>query len=116
MVNFQMVKSPVRWSLFILVVCLIAVIIAGIDYTLNQLNIQVSSLIISIVAGLFSGAILIVFDIIVFQGFEYEDTKKEERIKEIVDNVIVSAIYNPEIRNVLREEIKRALTDVQKRQ
>jgi len=59
MINFQMVKSPVRWIFFILSVCLIAVIISGIDYTLYFLNIHISQLIISIVAGLFSGAILI---------------------------------------------------------
>ena len=110
MVNFQMVKSPFRWFIFILVVCLIAVIIAGIDYTLNQLNIQVSSLIISIVAGLFSGVILIVFDIIVFQGLEYEENQKERRMILRVGEVMRSE----EVRCVIREEVKKVLDEEKK--
>lgn len=111
MVDFQMMKSPVRWTLFLIFVVMIVTIILGINYTLIFLNIHLSSLIISIVAGLFSGLILIIFDFIVIQGLEYEENERERRMKTIVED----AMHSPEVRCVIGEEIRKVLNEKNKK-
>ena len=107
MINFQMLKSPVRWIIFLLIVGMIITIILAMDLALSHLNIQVSRLQISIIAGVISGVILIFFDIIVFQGLEYEEGQKEQRMMLRMTEVMCSE----PVRHVIREEVKKILDE-----
>ena len=104
MVDIQAMKYPNRWILFLLVTGMIITIAGLISYSLINYH---NNLTISITGGIISGAILIAFDIIVIQGLEWEDNKKEERLKTIFKD----SIKGYEFRQVLRKEINDALNE-----
>lgn len=111
MVDFREMWSSGRWFFFILIVGLVTILVLGINFFLSVAEIKVSNLLVSFCAGIISGVLLIVFDIVVLQGLGSEDTRKEDRMEEIVETVVMRSMHSQEFRNVIRKEIKEAFKE-----
>jgi hypothetical protein len=110
MVDIYNMKSPVRWTLF-LILTGIVVFSVGFGYTtISAFGVRLDPLIASIIGGIISGVILIIFDIIVIQGVEYEDSRREEMVKKKT----IEAMCNSRVREMIKEEIKKASEEYNK--
>ena len=89
MANIHNIWNHTRWKVFgimlIKFICIVGFVSLFVYRILSLLDIQfdpiLSSVIASIIGGLISGCILIIFDIVVIQGFEYEDIEKDRKIE-----------------------------------
>ena len=110
MVDIYNMKSPVRWTFF-LILTVIVVFLVGFGYTiLSAFGIKLEPLIASIIGGIISGVILIIFDIIVIQGVEHEDSRREEMVKKKT----IEAMCNSRVREMIREEVKKVSEEYNK--
>lgn len=107
MVDIYNMKSPVRWTIFLLLTGIFVSLVGFVYVSISAIGIQLDPLAASIIGGVVAGVILILFDIIVIQGVEYEDSRREKREKDKV----IEAMCSSGVREVIREEVKKALKE-----
>lgn len=100
----ERLKNPAVWGLFLLIVFFFLVItyvfILAFAHFFSH---DISALGVAIVGGIISGGILVIFDIIFGKGLAQEENENEKRMKIVVQKAVTS----DEVRQMIREEIKR---------